>query len=217
MAMMPVGCTVVDPPGWPEERRPQPTRRIVATPGVMYGFAPLSWDLPDGRTVAVDVDELRLPPLARTADVEFAVAYVDGPGHALRCSTDFAPLEEGWFRCTGADGQGRPITFRLGPGERCELSIAGHMRTYATPACWRGSLTTVDGTFALERGYFENNGVIVGYVSWVDDEGPVFAANLVSEMQIALHDGGRPRHPADDSLVLTTVALHWFEQATDQD
>jgi len=211
------GCTLIEPAGWPQERRPTPTRKIAATPGVMYGYVPLSWDLENGRTVAIDVDELRLPPLARTADVAFSVAYVDDPARRLDCSSELAPPEDGWFRCEGPGTNGQSVRFRLGPGQRCELSVAEHYRTLTNPACWRGTLDTGAHHFMLDRGHFERNGVVVGYVSWLEGQSPVLAANIVAELQIQLHDKTPQPHPADEDLVLATIALHWFEHATSSD
>lgn len=182
----------------------------------MYGYAPLSWDLPDGRTIVVDVDELQLPPLARAAEATFTVGYRDAPGHAVRCSSGLAPGAEGWFRCWGVDARDQPIHFDLGAGNDCELSVARHIDTYTTPACWKGRARVAGTEIQLDRGYFERSGMIVGYASWVDGTQPLFAANIVGEQQIQLHDGPSALHPADADLLLLTVALHWFEQATDQ-
>lgn len=207
-------CTVVEPLGWPAERRPAPTRKIVATPGVVYGYAPLSWDLSDGRTVVVDVDELRMPPLARAAELDFTVGYRDDPGHAIRCATGLDPGAKGWFRCTGVDAQGQPVTFTMGVDADCELSVTRHMQTYKTLACWEGEAQLSSGAVQLDRGYFERNGIAVGYVSWVRDGQPIYAANIVGELSISVYDGAGSHHPDDEELALLTIALHWFEHAS---
>jgi hypothetical protein len=181
----------------------------------MYGYAPLSWDLSDGRIVAVDVRKLRLPPTVRAAEVAFSVAYRDDPAHRLDCVSTPASVVEGWFRCAGTDGEGRRMWFRLGPGHACEMSVAKHIETYTTPGCWRGVAELAGGDVSLARGHFERNGMIVGYVSWVDTHGPVFAANLVGEQMIQLHDVAETPSPHDADLVLQTIALHWFEHAID--
>ena len=208
---------LVEPPGWPARPRHDATRQIVATPGVMYGHAPLSWDLPDGRSVAVDVDELRLVPAARTPEVAFSMAFVDDPDHRVACSSSLAAPEQGWFRCVGTDAKGRATRFRLGPDQDCEMSVARHIETYTTPGCWRGELEVEGGRFALERGHYQRSGLAVGYVSWTDEGAPVFAANIVSELQVQLYDGPQAASASDDELLLTTLALHWFEQAIDPD
>jgi len=55
--------------------------------------------------------------------------------------------------------------------------------------------------------------MIVGYVSWVDADGPIFAANLVAEQGIQLYDVADTPSSHDADLVLQTIALHWFEHA----
>lgn len=212
------GCQLYRPSGWPEQRRAPASREIVATPGVMYGYAPLSWDLPDGRTVVIDVDELRVPPTSRTAEATFSVTYLDSPRHQLRCTSALAPPEDGWFRCSGTGADGQLIALRLGTEGSCELSVARQIQTYASPACWRGVADLPGGQLELDRGHFVRSGVVVGYVSWLDaSSGPYFAADIVVDQRIRIYDVDRPPHEADADLVLMTVALHWFEHAVDQD
>lgn len=212
-----VGCTLIEPPGWPAQRRGAATRRVVATPGVMYGYAPLSWELPDGRTLAVDVDELRLVPAARTSEVAFSMAFVDDPSHQIRCTSSLAPRDQGWFRCAGTDAAGQPIRFRLGPGQDCEMSMARHTELYTTPSCWRGVVELGRGTLQLERGYYTRSGIVVGYISWTDNGTPVLAASIVNELQVQIYDGPGSPGESDDDLMLVTLALHWFEQVLDDD
>ena len=59
--------------------------------------------------------------------------------------------------------------------------------------------------------------VVVGYVSWVDGQGPMFAADLVVAQRIRLYDANRPPHPGDADLMLATIAQHWLEHAVHQD
>ncbi len=109
------------------------------------------------------------------------------------------------------------MRLRLGTEGSCELSVARHMETYSSPACWRGVAELPEGQLSLDRGHFVRSGVVVGYVSWVDAvSGPYFAADIVVDQRIRIYDVDRPAHAGDADLVLMTIALHWFEHAIDQ-
>lgn len=173
----------------------------------MFGYAPLSWDLPDGRTAVVRVDELRNPAL-RDPRTRFTVAYQDDPTHAVQCSSGGVSDGEGWFRCTGAGADEQPLRFVLGRRQSCTRSSLTDVE------CWRGDARLGATELKLDRGYLEQSGVVVGYVSWLESRQPVFAANLVVDTGIDIHDRGDELHERDADLLLLTVALHWFEHAS---
>jgi len=212
-----LGCSLTKPPGWPEHYATPPTRLVEASPFVDDQLPPLArWILPEGGEVAIIDGRVAAPPRGSMPRVQFTIGYVDAPAHALRCSSAPAPVEEGWFRCEGADGRGRPFSFRLGVGSDCDVALARHS-TYFDPACWTGTAATASGTVTLQRGHFARTGLVVGYTSWVDGEGPVFAVDAVGAQQIELFDADRRRRDDDATLLLATIALHRFEHVVDGD
>ncbi|MBN1771809.1 MAG: hypothetical protein JXB32_11140 [Deltaproteobacteria bacterium] len=213
-----LGCTVVTPPGWPVEPDAEP-QVLAATPWVMYGFAPTSWDLPDGRQIGIEVDRCVVGTgLARAlTDVEFSVAFRDSPAPGIRCRTD--PTGEGVpetrFGCWTEGDAGGSSRFWLAPGGGCAY---GAIETATRPHCWNGEFTGPDGPISLVHGYLEDTGSPVGYLSWVGPPGPVIAADIVIDQQIRIHDlvGDLPA-ASRDRLLLHTVALSFWEHATHSD
>lgn len=214
-----LGCTVVTPPGWPVESDAEPSEVLSATPGVMYGFAPTSWDLPDGRQVAVEVDRCVVGSGVTRAltDVEFAVVFGDSSAPGIRCRTNPAGdgIPQTRFGCWTEGDSGASGRFWLAPGAACEH---GTVETSTRSECWSGELTSPDGPVALVHGYLENTGSPVGYLSWVSPQGPLLAADIVTDQQIRLFDlAGNLPAPAHDRLLLYTVALSFWEHATQTD
>ncbi len=219
LSLVPIlGCTVVTPPGWPVEPHAEP-QVVTATPWVMYGFAPTSWDLPDGRQIAVEVDRCAVGTgLARSwTDVEFSVAFRDSPGPGIRCRTDpnGDGVPETRFGCWTEGDAGASSRFWLAPGAGCEY---GAVETSTRPHCWNGELTGTDGPVSLVHGYIEDTGSPVGYLSWVGPPGPLIATDIVTDQQIRIYDLADDLPAAvRDRLLLHTVALSFWEHATDSD
>lgn len=206
-------CTVVPPPGWPADA--EPSSVITATPGVMYGFAPLSWDLPDGRVARVDVDRCRVGNGmgGRAVDMRFDIMVRGEPSSRIQCQTDpMGPsVPETRFGCWTTETSTPRINFWMAPEMECDAS---QRQTLTRPSCWDGEVRSHDGRIALVHGYLESAGAPVGRVSWVSDRGPLLAADIVVDQQVRLYDLDAEMSPElRDRLLLFTIALSWWEHA----
>ncbi len=206
-------CAIVRPPAWPDPE-PEPVV-IVATPGHMYGYAPLSWDLPTGEAITIGVDRAGVTSGLGMyeADIAFTAALGE---EQLRCESEPAgpDVPATRFGCWS-----KAVTFWLAPGRDCPARHAAHASTLTTPACWEGELT-LDGQRArLHHGYVEATGAPVGYVSWTTEDGALLmAANIVSSMQVRIVDTAEALpEEARRRLTLLTVALSWWEHASRPD
>jgi len=195
---------------------------IGATPWVMYGFAPVSWDLPDGRVILIEVERCAIVSGMGlyTADIDFSAAFRDAPGERIRCRTDpTGPgVPETRFGCWTEGDAASPLQFWIAPGEDCPARHVPVARTLTTPSCWNGELTTEGGPIALVHGYLKSTGSPVGYVSWVSQSGALLAADIVVDQRILVYDVGAEL-PDDlrQRLLLLTVALSWWEHASQPD
>lgn len=211
LALVSSACNVVHPSGWDTTA---PTTRVSATPGVMYGWAPLSYDLPDGRRVVIEVDHVsrRLG----TTSTAFVVRYASEPRPAMRCATE--PQGPGVpaarFGCWSLPASEPGLTLWI---HRC--AQAGTPGALGEKSCWEGTSTTKEGEhIRLEHAYLQRSRIPVGRISWVGPQGPLLAANIqldtVFEMYAVAPQLSRELH---DQLLLLTVALAWWEHASTSD
>lgn len=202
-------CAIVRPPAWPD---PEPEPLVIeATPGHMYGYAPISWDVPTGETITIAVDRASVTSGLGLyhADIAFTAAL---DGEQLRCESEPAGpgVPSTRFGCW-SEG----VTFWLAPGHDCPPRHAAHASTLTTPACWDGELTVDGQRTLLHHGYVEATGAPVGYVSWTTEAGELqLAADTVSSMQVRIYAASKALSDrARRRLVLLTVALSWWEHA----
>jgi hypothetical protein len=213
-------CAVVHPPGW--EARAVPPTVIGATPGVMYGFAPMSWDLPDGRRIEIDVAECKVTSGigSYSADIAFSAAFTDDSGDRIRCET--APVGPGVprtrFGCWNEGDSTEALTFWLAPDEDCPARNAAVATTLTNQRCWNGELSHGGETYSLVHGYLAKTESPVGFVSWVAGEEPLLVADIVVDSRVVVHevDAALPDE-LRRRLVLLTVALSWWEHASRPD
>lgn len=202
-------CTVVHPTGWNLTESSEPMR-LTATPGVMYGWAPLSYDLPDGRRIRVEVDRIRRAINGAT-NVRFSLGF-EGEPRQLHCATEpTGPgLESSRFGCWDAKG-----TTTLSIAPECASRNPGVAMRDAR--CWEGHLTRQGERIELRRAHFARSGVPVGRIAWVGDHGPLLAANIQVDLRMDLWVS-EPTEPAlHDDLILFTVAIAWWEHAATSD
>ena len=212
-----LACAVVHPPGW--EARKDPPMLISATPWKMYGFAPVSWDLPDGRTIEIDVAECSVTSGMGlySANIAFSAAIANAPGGEIRCTTDPAGpgVPNTRFGCWTDGDAAEAMKFWLAPDEDCPAQNVSVTKTLTTPRCWNGELTYGDESIALVHGYLESTESPVGYVSWVSDKEPLLAADIVVDSRVLVHDVGADLpDELRQQLILLTVALSWWEHAS---
>ncbi|WAS98815.1 hypothetical protein [Nannocystis punicea] len=215
-----LACAVTYPPGWPAgEQQPQV---VQATTGVSYGAAPVSWDLPEGAQIRIDVARRSVSSGmgAYVADIQFAAAYVDDPDLGIDCATE--PTGPGvprtrfgcWSRADPA-----ALRFWMAPGADCPARHVGAARTLLRPECWQGELEVHGRRLQLRHGFLGSSRVPASSVSWIDEhEQGLLAADFVRKQQLHLFDGSTPPPPElRRTLVLLTVALGWWEDASSPD
>ena len=204
------GCAVTHPPDYEQLADEEPAV-IQATRGVMYGIAPRSWDLPDGRKVVVESERASLVAGMGFYRVDAAFEiHVGGGGPSLKCATDPAGpgLGETRFGCWDDAGQ---IAFEFASGEACTARNLQVARTMTTPSCWRGVLDVGGEAYEVAYAHLAKSKVVVDRVTWTDADGRVVqAADIVSGVRIELFGAG----PASDAdvLVLHALALHRYGQ-----
>ncbi|WAS90826.1 hypothetical protein [Nannocystis punicea] len=215
-----LACAVTYPAGWPEAAKP--SQVVTPTRGVMYGAAPLSWDLPDGTHIRVDVEAASVISGlgAYVAEFRFAAAYVDDPEPGIACATE--PAGPGVPRTRfGCWSRADPTALHLwlAPGGDCPARHVGAARTLVRPECWQGELLAHGRRLQLRHGFLRSTKAPVGYITWVDEhEQALLAADIVRELRIDLFDGTAEVTPElRRSLVLLTVALTWWEHASSPD
>lgn len=205
------GCAVKRPPGYPQDDDRGWTAR--AAPGKMFGMAPTSWDLPDGRRATIDVARARVSSGVGSYEADFAfAARLDGK--AIRCSTSPPKLKhETRFGCWST---GHTLEFAIGPDLRCPAGGAAYRTTLTSPACWQGALVIGGKRFELRHGTLESSGAPVGYISWLDARGStLICANTVTDMQVrVVAESSRMPKDLRDTLVLLTIALSYWEHAS---
>jgi hypothetical protein len=214
------GCAVSYPAGWAGRARTPEV--VAATPGVMYGRAPLRWDVAGGDRIHIDVRDAAVASgmgLYRQ-EIRFTATYASAPDARIVCETE--PSGPGVprtrFGCWSEAGGGEPIRFWMAPGADCQMRDGAVVDTLTTPECWHGELAVPGEQIRLRHGHLQSTGSPVGYVSWVDDGGGMLlAADIVSEMRVELFDP-QPARPVAAALrrrlVLLTVALSWWEHAS---
>lgn len=192
---------------------------IEATSGHMYGFAPLSWDLPDGEQIKIDVDRAGITSGLGLYHAEFAFTATLG-GEQLRCESEPSgpdvPMTR--FGCWSM-GESKDVTFWLAPDEVCPARHVSHVSTLTTPGCWNGKLTMNGERASLHHGYLEATGSPVGYVSWTTEANELLlAANIVTGLQVRVYEPTRELpEQLKRRLLLLTVALSWWEHAARSD
>ncbi len=208
-----VGCRVVDPPGWPGSSVAR--TRLAATPGKSVGIAPTSWDDPRGGRVRVDIRRARVIRAGTSthADLDLVVAHDRSTGPRIRCRT--RPDRDGGASRFGCWSETDPsVHFAVAPHVSCPED--DQTRTQTTPACWEGVATIAGRRVELRRGYVERTGSPIGRVSWVRDEQPILAADIIGSMQIELVPLASTDADADRMLTMMTVALHFWEHAVSE-
>ena len=205
------GCAVVQPPGWSLRR--EPPMVIAPTPHTVSVGPPRSWDLPDGRVVRLDVDTVAVGTFAtlQRADIEFTIAFRDFPSDRISCQTDpeIAGFPETRFGCW-SEG----LEFWLTPGGECAQSF----QTRLESDCWNGSLMIDGRLISLVRGRMERSELPVGQIAWVSEDVPLLAADTRNEHQLRVYDvGAEMSDELRNQLLLLTVAIYYFERATDLD
>lgn len=209
-----LGCAVTHPPDY-EQLASEPPLVAEATRGVMYGVAPWSWDLPDGRKILLDSERGSLVSgmgLYRL-DAAFEVQF-DGGGTRLQCATqpEGPGLPSTRFGCWDEGGR---TTFWFADGAACTARDIGAMETMTTPECWRGVLDIGGSQYRVAYAHTAKSKIVVDRVTWTDPEGRVVqAANIVAEGRVELfHPAALSVSPLDgDTLVLHALALHRYSQ-----
>lgn len=213
------GCAVSYPVGW--ARRAQTPELVTATPGVMYGRAPLSWDVADGDKIHIAVRDAAVTSgmgLYRQ-EIRFTATYASAPDVRIVCETEPSgpDVPRTHFGCWSEPRDAEPIRLWMAPGADCRMRDGAVVDALTTPECWHGELAVRGQRLRLRHGHLQSTGSPVGYVSWVDDgDGMLLAADIVSEMRIELFDPQPARPVAAELrrwLVLLTVALSWWEHA----
>jgi hypothetical protein len=216
---LPLGaCVVNHPEGWPSDKRN--TVVIRATPGHMYGFAPTSWDVPGGGTIRIELARAYVASAAGAyrADIAFTAAL---DGEAIHCETDpkGAHVPRTRFGCWSTSGGKDRIAFWMNPGAACAADSRSYFSMMTTPGCWRGVATLGDRHVLLEHGYEEATDARVGYISWTaPGDRLLLAADIVTDMQVRLYLPAQAIPPRlQRRLMLLTVALSWWEHASEPD
>ncbi len=212
------GCAVTYPSGW--TRRAAPPELLKATPGVMYGDAPLSWDTAAGERILVEVQDASVASgLGHSASsFRFDVAFRGASQERILCGTQPAgpDVPETRFGCWSPESERELLRFWLAPNLGCPLGSPA--QTLTTRECWNGELSLDGEQVQLRHGHLESTGSPVGYLSWVGERQQLLlAADIVREMQVELFDAS----PAEGvpatlrrRLVLLTVALAYWEHAS---
>jgi hypothetical protein len=204
-----------------------PGKAYPPTPSVMYGFSPISYDAPSGRTIRIhDLDGTATaiasvggfasagsatgPTVGTQGSLtvtsapyrRFKVTY--GEAISLECNEDSGPA---WFMCRSLDSP--LVSFEMGQGARCVSNLVG-LAAYETSgnrACWEGTARVGDASFQLTRGEWRHE------IVWLD-------AQVQPVLSVSLR--GHPRFFAtkhsvqsdlDDILVALSFAVHFHEDA----
>ncbi len=211
-------CAVSHPAGWPGEDGPALV--LHATPGHMYGFAPTSWDVPGGGKIRIDLARAYVASAASAyrADIAFTASY---DGESIRCQTDphHAGLPSTRFGCWSTSGGKDELAFFMAPWRSCAADSRSYSSMMTTPGCWRGVATFGKKRALLEHGYEEATNARVGYITWTaPGDRLLLAADIVSDMQVRLYPPRRAIPPKlQHRLTLLTVALSWWEHASEPD
>lgn len=206
------------PAGWPSDDRAPLVIR--ATPGHMYGAAPTSWDVPGGGRLRIDVAQARITSGAWGYQTDFAFTASLG-GETIRCETEpqGAHVPHTRFGCWSTSGGTDQVAFWMNPGPACAADARSYSSMRTTPGCWRGAATLDGRRVLLDHGYNQTTDVRVGYISWLTPgDRLLLAADIVADMQVRIY---RPQHALppklERHLMLLTVALSWWEHASEPD
>ncbi len=204
-------CRVTNPDGYDTLREAAPEERVTATPGVMYGFAPRSWDLVDGRQISVELDRARVSSGMGlyAADIAFDV-QLEGSAAVppLRCETrpSGPRVPETRFGCWSED---ESVEYWVGAGRECHDRNVNAARTLGRPECWEGTLRVGDVTYHVDFGHAGRGEWVIDRVTWTDANSAVVqAADLVAEMRVELYRDEALPEDQRDALALHAMALH---------
>lgn len=201
------GCATVPPPGF-EARASLDPVKLVATPGVMYGSAPRSWQAPGG-----DV-EVALEQAVVAAGLGLylsALAYTVAPSAQgeppLRCRASTSSTE-----LLACDGSRHDVHLRLGPGCR-------YPRDLTEPACGHATLQVGSRRLQLHEGHVRRLGTPSGQLGLVDEHGTlVAAADIVAKSVIDTWLPAEPAAPVEREVALLVfVAYHQWRHRTSAD
>jgi len=185
--------------------------RISGERGVMYGFAPVAYNLADGRQVVVDLDRDSLTSgrLLFAMDIGFEVGFAtSSESPRLRCETrPNGPTDlEVRFGCWNADAS---IQYWVGIGEECSDRRLGAVETSQRPECWEGVLAVEDEMYTVAFGQFGRNEWVLNRVAWTDADGTIVqAANLVAKHSVQVHSAAELPEEHRDAITLHALALH---------
>lgn len=209
LIMMLTGCAVHHANGY-QALVESPEEDVSATPFVMYGVAPWSYDLPDGRQVLIEsISSDFIGP-----DFAFAITLDDVE---LTCATNprGPGIPETRFGCWSSDAS-VGNSFWMAPDQGCSKLGARTLHLATRPDCWQGELTTPKTRYDVEYSTMKKSKAAVAQISWVDAVGePVLAVNSIVELRMKMHMTRELDQPERDGLVLNALALHyWYHVST---
>jgi len=203
-----VGCHVTNPRGYD-----QLTTAPHVEPLAPVQEGPLTWRMPDGGRVTIEMEPSWVHVGTRRFRADLAYSATFGT-LTLHCATEpkGPGVPETRFGCWS---DAEDVTFWVAPDTACPARHTAYRQTLRTPACWRGVLTTPTTKYTTAHAYITQRGHVIHRVSWLDETGTVQqAADLVVER--------RPRifHATETDralLSLHAVALQFWLDAIDLD
>jgi hypothetical protein len=204
------GCSVTSARGY-EALAEQPAETIEATPGRMFGVAPWSYDLPDGRQVVIDTSrgQQTWGPITAADDVYFEASL--GDARLVCASEPRGPgVPETRFGCWSPGD--REVTFWMAPGAKCGVRNLDGFATLTDPTCWDGTLTTPSARYEVAYSWMEAPSSPVAWISWTDAARgeAVQAVNSVVDLRLEVRARPGARGEDADLLALHAVALHYW-------
>lgn len=199
-----LGCATVPPPGF-DGRASLESVQVVATPGVMYGSAPRSWQAPGGDVkVTIEQAVVAAGLGLYLSELAYAVGFAARGEPPLRCRSSTSSAE-----LLVCDGSRHDVHLRLGPGCR-------YPRDLAEPACGHATLDVGPRRLQLHEGHVRRLGTPSGQLGLVDESGTlVAAADIVAESFIDMWLPAEPAAPVEREVALLVfVAYHQWRHRT---
>jgi hypothetical protein len=205
------GCTVRHAPGYEELERSTQPQVIEATPYKMYGMVPWSYDIDDGRTVEIDLEDGSRTSGMGTFRLDLRYAVVLGDLR-LDCATEPAGpnVPDTRFGCWSPDPDDK-TAFWMEPGPNCGARDFDAAQTLVRPECWQGELKTPHRDYTFHYSQMASTGAPVNRISWIErgTGSTAMAASSVTDMRLLLYHGTRSDEHRD-LLVLNALALHYW-------